>query len=76
MLLVNKMLNILFFVFQGTVEFIESDEFQVQVNVTAPDTKELAKVHFNYTENLSSALLQVVSNTGLTHWPLGDLNKI
>ena len=49
------------FCFQGSVEFIESDDFHIEVNITAPSNDDLAKVHYNYTMLDGSVLLQLVS---------------
>lgn len=46
---------------QGSVEFIESNEFRIEVNVTSPSIAELARVHYNYTDYHGSVLLQLVS---------------
>ena len=45
------------------MKFVESDSFQIQMNVTAANTDELAKVQYNYTNYEGSVLLQVVSIT-------------
>ena len=48
--------------FQGSVEFIESNDFHIEVNVTAESTDALARVHYNYTDYQGSVLLQMVSS--------------
>ena len=47
--------------FQGSVEFIKSDVFEIHINTTAPSVDELSRVHYNYTAIEGSALLQIVS---------------
>ncbi len=54
--------NIFFFLFfQGSVEFVESDTFEIHINTTAPSVDELARVHCNYSAVSGSVLLQMVS---------------
>jgi len=49
------------FVVQGSVEFLESNEFRIEVNVTSPNIHDLARFHYNYTDYHGSVLLQLVS---------------
>ena len=42
------------------MEFIESDRFHIEVNIKAPSSDDLAKVHYNYTMLDGSVLLQLV----------------
>ncbi len=51
----------LFCVLQGSVEFVESDAFEIHINTTAPSVDDLARVQYNLSEQEGSALLQVVS---------------
>ncbi|ELU02157.1 hypothetical protein CAPTEDRAFT_209260 [Capitella teleta] len=44
---------------QGSVEFIESTDFQIEFDVNAASTDELAKFHYNYTDHQGSILVQV-----------------
>lgn len=45
---------------QGSVEFIESDEFRVEVNATSSSVDQLARFHYNFTYLHGSLLLQMV----------------
>lgn len=42
------------------MEFIESENFHIEVDVTAPSVDELALVQHNYTDYKGSVLLQLV----------------
>ena len=39
---------------------MESDEFRIEINVTAPSAGDLAKLQYNYTHSDGSILLQMV----------------
>ena len=46
--------------FQGSVEFIESNTFHIDINVTSENVDELAKLHYNYTHLDGAIFLQLV----------------
>ena len=46
---------------QGSVEFVESSEFRVEVNATSSSVEQLARFHYNFTYFHGSLLLQMVS---------------
>ena len=58
---------------QGSVEFIESNEFRIEVNATSSSVEELARFHYNFTDFHGSLLLQMVRTAAL---PLGTLIQL
>ena len=45
---------------QGSVEFVESNEFRIEVNATSSSVEHLARFHYNFTDFHGSLLLQMV----------------
>jgi len=45
---------------QGSVEFVESNEFRIEVNATSSSVEQLARFHYNFTYFHGSLLLQMV----------------
>jgi len=53
---------------QGSVEFIESNEFRIEVNATSSSVETLSRFHYNFTDFHGSLLLQMVRTATL---PIG-----
>ena len=51
---------------QGSIEFVESDSFHIDVNVTSPTFDELRSVRTELSKGDGSLLLQVVSRGSIT----------
>ena len=49
------------------MEFIESERFHIDINITSPNVDELAKIQYDYTNYDGAILLQMVSGS---HRPL------
>ena len=45
------------------MEFVEGDELEIVMNITAPNAEELHKVHYEYSMYKGRVLLQVVSTS-------------
>ena len=43
------------------MEFVESDDYLIEVNVTAENTDQLSRLQYNYTTHNGAILLQLVS---------------
>ena len=50
---------------QGSVDFIDSNEFRIEVNAASSSVEHLARFHYNYTDFHGSLLLQMVWITQL-----------
>jgi len=45
---------------QGSVKFIESNEFRIELNAVSSSVEQLARFHYNFTDFHGSLLLQMV----------------
>ena len=60
LLLLMMMMIMMMMLMQGSVEFIESNEFRIEVNATSSSIDNLARFHCNFTDFHGSLLLQMV----------------
>jgi len=54
------MINVDVDTMQGSVEFVQSNEFRIEVNAESSSVEQLARFHYNFTDFHGSLLLQMV----------------
>ena len=52
---------------QGSVKFIESNEFRIELNAVSSSVEQLARFHYNFTDFHGSLLLQMVWTTTMRY---------